>query len=85
MIDNIVGIDVEVEPQSKRPHTECSSNSLVDAASTSKVWEYFTEILHDRGAAKDNDGKKEVTIDQYFSEPLIIRKVIRTHGGMITS
>ena len=41
VIDNI---DVEVEPQSKRRRTESSNDSSVDAASTSKVWECFTEI-----------------------------------------
>ena len=44
VIDNIVDIDVEVEPQSKRRRTESSNDSSVDAASTSKVWECFTEI-----------------------------------------
>ena len=47
VIDNIVYTDVEAEPASKRPRTESSDGSSVDAASTSKVWECFTEILHD--------------------------------------
>ena len=50
MIDNIVDTDVEVEPQSKRPRTEFSNDSSVEDASTSKVWECLTEILHDCGA-----------------------------------
>ena len=37
MIDNIVDTDVEVQPESKRPRTESSNGSSVDAASTSKV------------------------------------------------
>ena len=74
VIDNIADTDVEVEPQSKRPRTESSNDSSVDAASTSKVWECFTEILHDCGATTDNDGGKEVMVDQYFSEPLIDHK-----------
>ena len=38
VIDSITNTDIE-GPQSKRPRTES------DAASTSKVWECFTEIL----------------------------------------
>ena len=56
MIDNIVDTDVEVEPASKRPRTESSDDSSVDAASTSKVSECFTEILHDCGTMTDTDG-----------------------------
>ena len=86
MIDNIVDIDVEVEPQSKRPRIESSNDSLVDAASTCKVWECFTKILHDCGATIDTDGGKEVMVDRYFSEPLIDhKKVIHAHGGITTS
>ena len=71
MIDNIVDTDVEVEPQSKRPRTEFSNDSSVEGASTSKVWECLTEILHDCGATTDSDSGKEIMVDQYFSEPLI--------------
>ena len=53
----------EVEPQSKRPRTESSDDPSVDAASTSKVWECFTEILHDYGATTDTEGGKEVMVD----------------------
>ena len=76
VIDNIVDDDNddEVEPQSKRPRTESPNDSSVDAASTSKVWECFTEILHDCGATTDTQGGKEVTVDRYFSEPLIDHK-----------
>ena len=62
VIDNIMDTD-EVEPQSKRPHTESSDDPSVDTASTSKVWECFTEILHDCGATTDTEGGKEVMID----------------------
>ena len=85
VIDNIVDDDNddEVEPQSKRPRTESPNDSSVDAASTSKVWECFTEILHDCGATTDTEGGKKVTVDRYFSEPLIDhKKVIHTHGGI---
>ena len=71
MIDNIVDTDVEVEPQSKRPRTEFSNDSSVEGASTSKIWECLTEILHDCGATTDGDSGKEIMADQYFSEPLI--------------
>ena len=74
VIDNIVDTDVEVEPASKRPRTESSDGSSVDAASTSKVWECFTEILHDCGAMMNTDGGKEVMVDRYFSEPLLDHK-----------
>ena len=73
VIDNILDTD-EVEPQgklSKTPHIESSDDSSVDAASTSKVWECFTEILHDRGATTDTEGGKEVMVDRFLSEPLI--------------
>ena len=58
MIDNIVDTDVEVELQRKRPRTEFSNDSSVEGASTSKVWECLTEILHDCGATTDSDGGK---------------------------
>ena len=63
VIDNIVDTDVEVEPASKRPRTESSDGSSVDAASISKVWECFTEILHDCDTMTDTDGEKEVMVD----------------------
>ncbi|XP_065891626.1 zinc finger BED domain-containing protein 4-like [Dysidea avara] len=71
VIDNAVDPDVEVEPQSKRPRTESSTDSSVDNTSTSEVWECFTEILHDSGATTDTDGGKEAMVDRYLSEPLI--------------
>ena len=74
MIDNIVNTDVEVEPASKRPLTESSDGSSVDAASTSKVWECFTEFLYDSGATTGTDGGKEVMVDRHFSEPLLDHK-----------
>ena len=81
VIDNIVDDDDddEVEPQSKRPHAESPNDFSVDAASTSKVWEYFTEILHDCRAPTYTEGGKEVTVDQYFSEPLIDHKIGNPH------
>ena len=42
-------------PQSKRHSIESTDNSSVDAASRNKVWECFTEILHDCGATTDTD------------------------------
>ena len=69
VIDNILDTD-EVELQSKRPHIDSSDDSSVDAASTSKVWECFTEILHDCGATTDTEGEKEVMVDRFLSEPL---------------
>ena len=57
VIDNIMDMDVEVEPQSKRSRTESSNNS---SASTSKVWECYTEILRDCGATTDTDGGKVI-------------------------
>ena len=56
MIDNIVDTDVEVESQSQRPRTESSNDSSVEGASTSKIWECLTEILHDCGAQERNYG-----------------------------
>ena len=56
VFDNIVDTDVEVEPASKRPHTESSDGSSVDATSTSKVWECLTEILHNCGAMTEWKG-----------------------------
>ena len=73
VIDNIVDTD-EVELQSKRPRTESSDDPSVDAASTSKVWECFTEILHDCGATTDTEGGNEVMVDRCLSEPLIDHK-----------
>ena len=73
VIDNILDTD-EVEPQSKRPRIESSDASSVDAASTSKVWECFTEILHDRGATTDTEGGKKVMVDRSLSELLIDHK-----------
>ena len=76
----------EVEPQSKRPRTESSDDPSVDAASTSKVWECFTEILHDCGATTDTEGGKEVMVDRFLSELLIDhKKVIHTDGRITTS
>ena len=64
VIDDIVDDDDdEVEPQNKRLHTESPNDSSVDAASTSKDWECFTEILHNCGATTDTEGGKEVTVD----------------------
>ena len=54
VIDKIVETDDEVEPQTKRPRTESSNDSSADAASTSKVWECFTEILRDCGTTTDS-------------------------------
>ena len=53
------------------PRTESSTDSSVDNTLTSKVWECFTEILHDSGATTDTDGGKEAMVDRYLSEPLI--------------
>ena len=76
----------EVEQQSKRPCTESSDDPSVDAASTSKVWKCFTEILHDCGVTTDTEGGKEVMVDRFLSEPLINhKKVIHTHGGITIS
>ena len=47
------------EPQSKKFCTESCNDSSVDAASTSKDWECFTEI-HDCGATADTEGRKKV-------------------------
>ena len=44
-------------------HTESTNDSSVDAASTSKFWECFTEILHDCRATIDTDRGKEVMVD----------------------
>lgn len=60
VIGNIVDTDDEIESQSKRLCTESSNDSSVDAASISKVWERFTEILHDCGATTDTEGRKKV-------------------------
>jgi len=70
VIETTVDTDVEVEPQNKRPCTESSSDSAADNTS-SKVWEYFTEILQDSEATIDSDGGKEGVMDRYLSEPLI--------------
>ena len=56
----------------KRPHTESSNDSSVDTASTSKVWERFTEILYDCGATTDTDGGN--FLKHWFDH----KKVIRT-------
>ena len=66
IIDHIVDTDVEVEPQSKRHRTESSNDSSAEGASTSKVWECLTEILHDCGTITDSDGGKKLWVTNIF-------------------
>ena len=71
-IDNIVDIDVEVEPQSKRLLTESSNDSSVDAVPTSKVWECFTEILHDCGETTNTDVTRSLVIAAPLGLPIVL-------------
>ena len=63
---NIVDTDDEIELQSKRFCTESSNDTSVDTASTSKVCECFTEIIHDCGATTVTEGRKKVIVNRYF-------------------
>ena len=66
IIDHIVDTDVEVESQSKRHCTESSNDPSVEGASTSKLWECLTEILHDCGTITDSDGGKKLWVTNIF-------------------
>ena len=60
---NVSLVRLNSEPQSKKFCTESSNDSSVDAVSTCKVWECFTEILHDCGATTDTEGRKKVIVN----------------------
>ena len=73
LIDNcgyITGVD---EPPNKRPrhdnHTTTSGGN--DQASSSKVWECFTELLEEPGATSDLGGGVKSMVDNCLSELLI--------------
>lgn len=67
LIDNCeYNTDVD-EPPNKRPrhdnHTTTSGGN--DQASSSKVWECFTELLEEAGATSDLGGGVEAMVDNH--------------------
>ena len=73
MIHNCRYITGADEPLNKRPrqdnHPTTSGGN--NQASSSKVWECFTELLEEAGATSDLGGGPEAMVDNYLSEPLI--------------
>jgi len=70
LIDNCGYTDNSDEPPNKRPRHDTTQDSS-DQASSSKVWECFTELLEESGASSDMGGGVEAMVDRYLSEPLI--------------
>ena len=69
IVDHCISFEGEDNgPQTKRSRTISTQH---DTASSSKIWECFTEILQDSGATTDKDEGVEVMVDKYFAEPLI--------------
>ena len=72
------------EPPRKRLHSDSTNTTTTDnnttstedddassAPCSSKIWEYFTELLQEVGATSDTSGGVEAMVDRYLSEPLI--------------
>jgi len=69
LIDNFVYTDDSDQPPNKRPCHDTTQDGS-DQASSSKVWECFTELLEESGASSDMGGV-EAMVDRYLFEPLI--------------
>ena len=52
-------------------HKQKDHSTQHDTASSSKIWECFTEILQDSEATTDKDEGVEAMVDKHFAELLI--------------
>ena len=76
------GADEPPNKKARHDHTTTSEDN--DQASSSNVWECFTELLEEAGATSNVGGGAEGMVDNYLSEPLIdYKKVTLCSGGMI--